>query len=65
MIGASVSLRLKAVQIINLVRVVTDIRSSYGFGEEEGYVTTPAVTEEANFGCQSRRLLSLKVWKSV
>ena len=47
MIGASVSLRLKAVQIINLVEGSNQTSaSSYGFGEEEGYVTTPAVTEE-------------------
>ena len=52
MIGASVSLRLKAVQITKLVEGGNGASaSSYGFGSEEGYEvesTPPAMAEEIN-----------------
>ncbi len=44
MAGAGVSLRLKAVQVINLVSGGEGGNgSSYGFGEEEGYVAPEAI----------------------
>lgn len=44
MVGAGVSLRLKAVQVLNLVSGGGGDGSSYGFGEEEGYVAPAAST---------------------
>ena len=45
MVGAGVSLRLKAVQVINLVSGGGGgDGSSYGFGEEDGYVAPAATT---------------------
>lgn len=45
MVGAGVSLRLKAVQVINLVSGGGGNGASYGFGEEDGYVAPAATTQ--------------------
>lgn len=47
MAGAGISLRLKAVQVINLVAGGGGTGESYGFGEEDGYVAPKAATNEA------------------
>lgn len=48
-LAAGISLRLQAVQIIDLVSGGTRAAKDYGFGEEEGYEDTPA-DETTGFG---------------
>lgn len=45
MIGAGISLRLKAVQILELIEYGSGDANSYGFGDEEGFVA-PSDTSE-------------------
>jgi hypothetical protein len=41
LLGAGVSLRLRAVQVLNLVEPTSSDAEAYGFVEEEGYEATP------------------------
>ena len=49
LIGAGITLRLKAVQVIELRTASEPIADSYGFGEEEGYESEPSEAEGAGF----------------
>jgi hypothetical protein len=49
LVGAGISLRLKAVQVIELVEGQGGTAESYGFGKEEGYVA-----EQNPFGGEDR-----------
>lgn len=54
-VGAGVTLRLKAVQIINLASKTSSgaVANAFGFGKEEGYVATQTETFEENFSEES------------
>lgn len=50
MVGAGISLRVKAVQIINLVEFTGGASAeSYGFGEEDGYEAASAADKDDEF----------------
>lgn len=52
LIGAGISLRLKAVQVLELVEYGERSAKSYGFGEEEGY-SAEDMESDSNFGASS------------
>jgi hypothetical protein len=47
LVGAGISLRMRAVQILNLVEFQRGTGASYGFGEEDGFAATEAPNSEA------------------
>lgn len=49
LVGAGLSLRLKAVQLIDLVEYSGGDGSAYGFGKEDGYEAEASTAEESSF----------------
>lgn len=49
LIGAGITLRLKAVQIIELKKVGEQTADNFGFGEEEGYESSASTAEDEGF----------------